>query len=91
VGVFNRERRRREKKGSELRASTAPEAVSQMPIQTVESQRLYRQIAEQLSSLTASGDFADGDPMASERAIAGSGAVRHFQLDPLAPLLTQPE
>jgi hypothetical protein len=31
-----------------------------MPIQVVESLRLYRQIADQLSALIASGEFAAG-------------------------------
>jgi DNA-binding FadR family transcriptional regulator len=41
-----------------------------MPIQTVESQRLYRQIAEQLSLLIASGKFASGKRTPSERELA---------------------
>jgi DNA-binding FadR family transcriptional regulator len=31
-----------------------------MPLQTVEPQRLYRQIAEQVRALIASGEFATG-------------------------------
>jgi len=41
-----------------------------MPIQTVESQRLYRQIADQLSTLIASGEFAEGCRLPSERDLA---------------------
>jgi GntR family transcriptional regulator, transcriptional repressor for pyruvate dehydrogenase complex len=41
-----------------------------MPIQTVESQRLYRQIADQLSALIASGEFAEGTRLPSERDLA---------------------
>jgi GntR family transcriptional repressor for pyruvate dehydrogenase complex len=41
-----------------------------MPIQTVESQRLYRQIADQLSTLIASGEFAEGSRLPSERDLA---------------------
>lgn len=41
-----------------------------MPIQTIESQRLYRQIAEQLSSLIASGEFVSGERFPSERELA---------------------
>jgi DNA-binding FadR family transcriptional regulator len=41
-----------------------------MPLQTVESQRLYRQIAEQLRSLTATGEFAPGARLPAERDLA---------------------
>ena len=41
-----------------------------MPIQAVESQRLYRQIAGQLSTLIASGEFAPGARLPSERDLA---------------------
>lgn len=41
-----------------------------MPIQTVESQRLYRQIADQLSALIASGEFPEGSRLPSERDLA---------------------
>jgi hypothetical protein len=37
-----------------------------MPIQTVESHRLYRKIADQLSGLIASGEFASGCRLPSE-------------------------
>ncbi len=41
-----------------------------MPIQVVESQRLYRQIAGQLSTLIASGEFPPGARLPSERELA---------------------
>jgi GntR family transcriptional repressor for pyruvate dehydrogenase complex len=41
-----------------------------MPISTVEPRRLYRQIAAQLSSLIASGEFAVGQRLPSERELA---------------------
>lgn len=41
-----------------------------MPLQTVEPQRLYRQIAEQLRSLIASGEFTPGSRLPAERDLA---------------------
>ena len=41
-----------------------------MPLQTVEPQRLYRQIAEQLRSLIASGEFSPGSRLPAERDLA---------------------
>src|SRR5579859_6723316 len=41
-----------------------------MPIHAVESQRLYRQIAGQLSALIASGEFPPGARLPSERELA---------------------
>src|SRR3982751_1364338 len=41
-----------------------------MPIATVENRRLYRQIAAQLSALIASGEFAVGQRLPSERELA---------------------
>lgn len=41
-----------------------------MPLQTVESSRLYRQIAEQLRGLIAQGEFAAGDRLPAERDLA---------------------
>jgi DNA-binding FadR family transcriptional regulator len=41
-----------------------------MPIHTVESRRLYRQIADQLSALITSGEFAPGQRLPSERELA---------------------
>jgi DNA-binding FadR family transcriptional regulator len=41
-----------------------------MPIATVENRRLYRQIATQLSALIASGEFAVGQRLPSERELA---------------------
>ena len=41
-----------------------------MPLQTVESSRLYRQIAEQLRGLIAQGEFAAGMRLPAERDLA---------------------
>src|SRR5512133_409123 len=41
-----------------------------MPLQTVEPQRLYRQIAEQLRKLMAGGEFATGSRLPAERDLA---------------------
>ena len=41
-----------------------------MPLQTIEPQRLYRQIAEQLRSLISSGEFATGARLPAERELA---------------------
>lgn len=41
-----------------------------MPLQTVEPQRLYRQIAEQLRSLIGTGEFAVGSRLPAERELA---------------------
>jgi DNA-binding FadR family transcriptional regulator len=41
-----------------------------MPLQTVEPQRLYRQIAEQLRSLIAAGEFSPGGRLPAERDLA---------------------
>lgn len=41
-----------------------------MPLQTVESSRLYRQIAEQLRGLIAQGEFAAGTRLPAERDLA---------------------
>ncbi|HSV54100.1 MAG TPA: FadR/GntR family transcriptional regulator [Burkholderiaceae bacterium] len=41
-----------------------------MPLQTVEPQRLYRQIAEQLRSLIAAGEFGVGARLPAERELA---------------------
>lgn len=41
-----------------------------MPIQVIENQRLYRQIADQLSALIESGEFAEGSRLPSERDLA---------------------
>jgi GntR family transcriptional regulator, transcriptional repressor for pyruvate dehydrogenase complex len=46
-----------------------------MPIQTVETNRLYRQIAEQLSALIASDEFAEGARLPSERELAAQLGV----------------
>ncbi len=41
-----------------------------MPLQTVEPQRLYRQIAEQLRALIGSGEYQTGARLPAERDIA---------------------
>lgn len=41
-----------------------------MPIQAIENQRLYRQIADQLSALISSGEFPEGTRLPSERDLA---------------------
>ena len=41
-----------------------------MPLQTVEPQRLYRQIAEQLRTLVAAGEFKVGQRLPAERDLA---------------------
>ena len=41
-----------------------------MPLQTVEPQRLYRQIAEQLRSLMGAGEFVPGSRLPAERDLA---------------------
>ena len=41
-----------------------------MPLQSIEPQRLYRQIAEQLRSLIASGEFGPGSRLPAERDLA---------------------
>jgi DNA-binding FadR family transcriptional regulator len=41
-----------------------------VPLQSVEPQRLYRQIAEQLRSLIAEGEFAPGSRLPAERDLA---------------------
>jgi DNA-binding FadR family transcriptional regulator len=41
-----------------------------MPLQTVEPQRLYRQIAEQLRALIATGEFSPGSRLPAERDLA---------------------
>lgn len=46
-----------------------------MPLQTVEPQRLYRQIAAQLRTLIAQGEFATGDRLPAERDLASQLGV----------------
>ena len=46
-----------------------------MPLQTVEPLRLYRQIAEQLRQLMASGEFAAGSRLPAERELAAQLGV----------------
>jgi GntR family transcriptional regulator, transcriptional repressor for pyruvate dehydrogenase complex len=46
-----------------------------MPLQAVESKRLYRQIAEQLRALIAAGEFAPGARLPPERDLAVQLAV----------------
>ena len=58
---------------SEVRYGQEP--VLDMPIATVEPRRLYRQIATQLSALIASGEFAVGLRLPSERELAAQLGV----------------
>lgn len=46
-----------------------------MPLQSVEPQRLYRQIAEQLRSLISQGEFAPGSRLPAERDLAAQLGV----------------
>ena len=46
-----------------------------MPLQAVESQRLYRQIADQLRELIRGGEFAAGERLPAERDLARQLAV----------------
>lgn len=46
-----------------------------MPLQAVESKRLYRQIADQLRGLIADGEFAIGSRLPPERELAGQLGV----------------
>ena len=46
-----------------------------MPLQVVEPKRLYRQIADQLAQLIASGEFAVGSRLPAERELAASLGV----------------
>lgn len=46
-----------------------------MPLQTIENQRLYRQIADQVSELIASGEFPEGARLPSERELASQLGV----------------
>ncbi|HET6411223.1 MAG TPA: FadR/GntR family transcriptional regulator [Anaeromyxobacter sp.] len=46
-----------------------------MPIQTVDTDRLYRKIARQLSDLIAAGEFTPGQRLPAERELAGQLGV----------------
>ena len=46
-----------------------------MPLQAVESRRLYRQIADQIARLIESGEFLPGTRLPAERELAGSLGV----------------
>ena len=46
-----------------------------MPVQTIESRRLYRQVADQIEALIAAGEFAPGDRLPPERDLAGKLGV----------------
>ncbi|HEY7608253.1 MAG TPA: GntR family transcriptional regulator, partial [Alphaproteobacteria bacterium] len=41
-----------------------------MPLQPIETRRLYRQIADQVAGLIARGEFAPGSRLPTERALA---------------------
>src|SRR6476469_7358516 len=47
-----------------------------MPLQALEPQRLYRQIAEQLRALITSGEFKPGERLPAERDLAKQLGVR---------------
>jgi len=49
--------------------------VSSLPLQAVEPKRLYRQIADQLAQLIASGEFPSGSRLPAERELAASLGV----------------
>jgi GntR family transcriptional regulator, uxu operon transcriptional repressor len=57
-----------------LAASIPPER-AQLPLQAVEPKRLYRQIADQLAHLIASGEFPSGSRLPAERELAASLGV----------------
>ena len=46
-----------------------------MPIQAVEAQRLYQQIAQQLRQLISSGEFPPGSRLPAERELASQLGV----------------
>jgi GntR family transcriptional repressor for pyruvate dehydrogenase complex len=46
-----------------------------MPVQTIESRRLYRQVADQIEALIAAGEFAPGARLPPERDLAGKLGV----------------
>ena len=46
-----------------------------MPVQTIENRRLYRQIADQIEGLIASGEFAPGERLPPERDLAAKLGV----------------
>jgi DNA-binding FadR family transcriptional regulator len=46
-----------------------------MPVQTIESRRLYRQVADQIETLIAAGEFAPGERLPPERDLAGKLGV----------------
>lgn len=46
-----------------------------MPIEAVEPRRLYRQVADQLRQLIASGEFAGGDRLPTERELADQPGI----------------
>jgi len=41
-----------------------------MPLRSIESRRLYRQIADQLRNLIAAGEFPSGERLPAERDLA---------------------
>jgi len=49
-----------------------------MPLRSIESRRLYRQIADQLRNLIAAGEFPSGERLPAERDLACSASEPPF-------------
>src|SRR5215467_13055063 len=52
-----------------------PRRIPKLPLQAVEPRRLYRQIADQIARLIASGEFPPGARLPAERELATSLGV----------------
>lgn len=61
--------------GRDYHASSGANRGLLLPLQAVEPKRLYRQIADQLAQLIASGEFAVGSRLPAERELAASLGV----------------